>query len=267
MMKTVVADIAQVPEVLRGEYEQRDGAFHLKLEGAAGFVPAAELASINERLGEFRNNNIALLKEKVTLEEKLKNFANIDPAEYVALKTKVTELEKKGVTGATDLSALTQRAVDAAVGPIQARLDDMARKEALAETRAAEAERRAERKALEGELVQMGIKLGVASEAMPDYVRRGLETFVMEGGQPIAKRGDVPIYSRIRGSQPLSVEEWATDLAQDAPHLFKPNKGGGAAGGTGAGAGGGPKRVIAASDMGKPGNLEDVAAGKAVVAQ
>jgi hypothetical protein len=257
-MKAVVTDINSIPEPVRGEYEEKDGAFYLRLEGTPGFVPATELATTNEKLAEFRNNNVSLLKEKQQLELRLKSLEGIDPIEYSKTKKEIEELRAR--PQAPDV----QRAVDAAVGPIQSRLDEMARREQDAQAKAAAAEARAAQKQLESELQTVGARLGILPEAMTDYVRRGTETFMMENGSPVAKRNGVPVFSRLKGNQPLNVEEWATDLAQEAPHLFRASTGGGAPGSRAAGSGNGavPARVIKNDllEIGK--NLEDVASGK-----
>ena len=98
-MKAVVTDINSIPEPVRGEYEEKDGAFYLRLEGTPGFVPAVELATTNEKLAEFRNNNVSLLKEKQQLELRLKSLEGIDPIEYSKTKKEIEELRAEWPSG------------------------------------------------------------------------------------------------------------------------------------------------------------------------
>ena len=112
-LKAVIDSLDQVAEAFRPEYTSKDGKFVLAIEGApAGFVPASELATANGKLTEFRDNNIALLKEVDTLKPVKTEFEafkvkydGIDPAEVVTLKAKVAEFEKKGVKDPNDIAA------------------------------------------------------------------------------------------------------------------------------------------------------------------
>ena len=101
-LKAVIDSLDQVAEAFRPEYTSKDGKFVLAIEGApAGFVPASELATANGKLTEFRDNNIALLKEVDTLKPVKTEFEafkvkydGIDPAEVVTLKAKVAEEQR-----------------------------------------------------------------------------------------------------------------------------------------------------------------------------
>jgi hypothetical protein len=219
-MKVVLSSLSEVPDALRTEYEERDGKFYLKVEGdPQGFVKSSELADANAKLVEFRDSNRSL-KAIVA------KFEGIDPDEHKMLKEKIAELEKQGVKGGEDINAIVQKALENAVTPLQSKLEEIQEREKKATAALA-------RKDLESMLTQAGLNAGIGEKAIPDYLRRGLETFTLEDGKAVARNGDTPLYSKAKPTVPLSIGEWAAELSSEAPHLFKPSKGGGASPGPG----------------------------------
>ena|SRR3990167_7123594 len=253
-MKFVINTLEEVAEPLRGEYEARNGKFYLKTEG--DFAPLVES---NTKLVEFRDNNRSLNSIKLELETKLKTFEGIDPVEHGKLKTKISELEAKGVKGTDDVVAQIKTAVAAAVAPLEAR--EIAR--AASEKAAVE---RADRELLKSTLTAAGVKAGVDERALSDYVNRGAEIFKVVNGQVVARKGEAPIFSKAKPAELLTPDEFAVELQGEAPHLFKPSRGGGAGG---SGGGGGPvvKKTISADPMEFGRNLEGIAKGEVTVSQ
>lgn len=253
-MKAVLTSISDIPEALRTEYEERAGKYFLKVEG--DYQP---LLDANTKLAEFRDNNRALNTLKTELEGKLDKFKDIDPTEYGKMKDKIIELEKKGIKGGDDVAEQIKAAVKAAVEPIQTELAARKTSEEAAKLEAANAN-------LEGKLREAGIAVGIDERALPDYVNRGKDVFKIVNGQPVARKGDAPIFSKDKPTEELSMVEWATSLQTDAPFLFKPSRGGG---GGGNGGPGGPivKKTIAADPLEFGRNLEGIAKGEVVVQQ
>lgn len=249
-MKTIVSNLSEVPEALRGEYDTlTDGRFMLKMEGD---IPAVDEA--HARLTEFRDNNIGLLKVKKELEDRLRIFEGIDPKEYGAMKTKITAFEQKGgVKDPTDLDAKLRQAIAEANAPLQEQLEQV-------QYERQEAENRLAFRDLEQKLTAVGYRIGITEKAMPDFLNRGLEVFDLDGA---AKDGDSPLFSRIKPAEALSIEEWAQELGREAPHLFKSSTGGGATGGGGTAG----KRTISADPLEIGRNLEALAKGEVVIAQ
>lgn len=251
-MKAVVNALTDVPEPLRGEYEERGGKFVLKLEGE--LPNYAPLVEANTKLAEFRDNNRALNAQKTELETKLKTFEGVDPAEYATLKTRIKDFEKKGVKGGDDINEMLKAAVKAAVEPLEQKLAQREQSEAAA---------RADliRKDVESQLRDAGVKAGVDERAMRDYIQRGLDVFKIVDGRAEARNGERPIFSKTKPSETLSMEEWAAELQVEAPHLFKPSKGGGSSNS------GGPvvKKTISNDPLEFGRNLESIAKGETVV--
>lgn len=258
-MKLTVASLTEVPEALRGEYEERAGKFVLKLEGE--YQPLIEattkLTEANTKLAEFRDNNRALNSAKTTLEAQLKAFEGIDPEEHGKLKTRIAELEKKGVKGSEDITEMLRTAVAAAVGPLEKKIADREASEKAAIERA-------DRESLRSALTAAGTKVGIDDRAMQDYIGRGLQVFSVVNGEVVARKGDMPVFSKTRVTEPLTVDEWAQELQTEAPHLFRPSKGGGA-GGSGSGGHTGPKKVISSDPLEFGRNLEGLAKGEVTV--
>lgn len=275
MIEVEFLKVEDVPEALRSAAEERDGKHYLKIEAGSGVgvIPAADHATLKNQFKEFRNNNIGLEKSNAELTAKLSGFDGVDAAEFkrlhdeeVVRKAKAAEDATKGKPGNTgDDTARIAKAVQAQVGPMQERMATMDAAMKLAKTEKDAAEARVVRKDLEATLSRAGLRAGVDEKALTDYLHRGLGVWQIVEGKPVAMNGETPLFND--KGEALSVDEWATALVGDAPHLFKPSSGGGT--GSGGGSGGPtPKKVISAMDtleFGK--NLKEIAAGTVVVRQ
>jgi len=260
-MKAILDTLSDIPEIQKTEYELRDGKYHLKIEGLPfGYVKSSDLSEANTKLAEFRDNNRALNSTKTELEAKLKTFEGIDPAKYQKDQKKIEDLEKKGIKDGGDVAEIVKNAVAAAVKPLEER--ETAR--AASEKAAVE---RADRELLRSTITAAGMKAGIDDRAVADYVNRGMGIFKIVDGEVVARKGDAPIFSKAKPAEILTVEEWASEeLPADAPHLYKPSRGGGAGGNT-TGSGNVNKRVISADPLEFGRNLEGIAKGDVIVQQ
>jgi hypothetical protein len=262
-MKAVFDTIEAVPEPIRGEYESRDGKFVLKIDGDHPALTGA-VADANKKLGEFRDNNVKILKAigADSFDDafrKIETFKSVDPAEYRKAKDRLEELEKKsGVRDSGDIAALVARELETHVKPLQAKVLELEGREKAAKDRFS-------RKSLENSLQSAAMKAGVDEKAVSDFVYRGLQVFTAEeDGNVIAKRADgSPVFSKRKAGAALTPDEWALDLAEEAPHLFKKSTGGGAGGGRGSSTTDRWVDGTSAMEIGK--NLEDIASGRAKV--
>ncbi|HUX17001.1 MAG TPA: hypothetical protein VMW52_11055 [Phycisphaerae bacterium] len=272
-LKTQVDDLDGIPEAFRDEYEEKNGKYVLRLEGdVPGLVPSTQLAEANAKLAEFRDNNVTLKGSAAERETKLEalkaqlsRFDGVDPEEYGKLKARVADLQKTGVAGADDVTLVVQRAVSAAVTPLQKRLDEVTAREKEAEAREQKSAAMLARKTMESELTSLGLSLGVSEPAIPDYVARGLEIFRYEDGQIVAKNGDTPVYSPSNPTMPLTPDEWAESLIETAPHLFKGSGGGGAAASDNTPPP--PRKTIQNDPLEFGRNIEAIARGEVIVQQ
>lgn len=255
MPKTVIEKAEDVPAELKSHYEEKDGKFYLKLEGE---VP--ELETVKGQLASFRDNNRSLNEKLVAAAETLKKFDGVDPALYSKLKQQVEDFTKK--TGATDpgdvearINAAVAAQVKAATEPLIAQVATLSNEKKAADQKLAERD-------LEKILRDAAGPAGIIDTAMPDFLARGKSLFVLEGGVAVPKRNDSTVFSKKDVTKPMSPTEWIeTDLSKEAPHFFKPSKGGGAPG-TG---GGGRVRTIASDPRTIGANLEALAKGEVQV--
>jgi hypothetical protein len=201
-------------------YIERDGAFVLDAEGAVE----------KSKLDEFRQNNVALLKQ---VEDFKTRFAGVDPDQVRALMEEKQKLEEAQQLKAGEV----EKVVENRVKTLRAELENQVSTVT------------AERDALNARLVEIEInqgvivsatKRGLRPTAIPDAVSRAQKMFRLINGVPTAFESDgrTVRYGR-DGITPLTLDEWTENLAVEAPHLFESNAGGGAAGnasGGGAGA-------------------------------
>lgn len=265
-MKAIASSLSEIPEALRSEYDQKDGKFILRLEGdLPGHVKASDLAASNGKLVEFRDKNIALLKEVAALagvseasdlsplKSKMDQFAGLDIEELKTLKGKYAELEKKGVKGADDFKA----AIDAAVNPLKQELIKE-REERVKVQKAADLSM------LRTTVGERFLKVGGKAKALDYIVNQAAQVFKVEDGAVKALPHRFSSNSNTPG-EPLSVEEWISSMTAEADFAFEPSRGGGANGsGNGAGAGARPGvRQIVNPTPQQLGELaKDIRAGK-----
>ncbi len=192
----------------------------LQVDGA---VPEAKFE-------EFRNNNIALLKERDALVEK---FKDVDPDQYKTLKTRAELLDEKKLITTEGLDAAVEKRVGTMKTEYEAKLAEATKKLT---------ERTSEigKLKIDGALTTAGTKAGLRPEAVEDFVRRGQGVFSLdENGNVVAMNGTEKRYNA--AGAPLGIDDWVADVAKDKAyaHLFNPSQGSGSQS-QGAGAGGGP---------------------------
>lgn len=218
----VVDTLDKVPESARTFYVQKEGKYHLDLEGApAGFVPATQLAEANTKVVEFRDKNVELMKEVEPLRTLKTQFTGIDPEAAKTALAAQAEFEKKGMKKPDDITAQIQAAVTAAVKPLQ---DQVA-----ASNAAVAAERkRADEGTLRTVIGEKFGKVGGKAKAIDYIITQAQSVFTVEGGavKPVANK-----YSTDRPGEPLGVDEWLGQMAKEHDFAFEPSKGGGAGGG------------------------------------
>jgi len=228
-MKAVLASLDGIPEALHSEYEQRDGAYHLKIEGdLPGFVPLSVHADIKNKLTEFRDNNIALLKDAAELagvssasdlspvRDKLKELSAVDPKEYAAMKKRIAEYEKTGAKQPEDVANLIAQQVDAALAPINKKLEE-------SEANRQAAEQRANKALLRDAVGSKAAKEGARANALGFLLDKAEETFHIDGDTVKAKPN---VFSKENPGKPLGVDEWIKTAIKEYDFAFEPSSGG-----------------------------------------
>ena len=191
-------------------YTERDGAWHLDVEGAVE----------KAKLDEFRNHNIALTKERDDLKAR---FDGINPDEVRALADEKRKLEEAAQLKAGEVEKVIEARTKAARTELDKQLSTVT----------------GERDALNARLVAIQIdqgvitvasKRGLRASAMPDITARARGVFRLVDGVPTAFDADgQTVRAGKDGVTPMTLEEWVDAQVSEAPHLFESNAGGGAA--------------------------------------
>jgi len=242
-LKAVVETIDSVPEAVRGMYAEKDGKFHLQVEG---MVSA-------DKLSEFRDNNIKLLRER---DELTKRFEGIDPDAVKALQDQAKKIKEGELIAAGKIEDLFAERL----APVK---QDYESKLTAAQKDAAEAKAHLEKLLIDGAIRDAAMKAGVRATAVDDVLLRGRATFKVVDGKAVPMDGEKPVYGK--NGDVMLVDEWIVGLAERAPHLFEPSQGGGAAAGRPSLSGGGAGRVAAGDHKAFIANLSKIAKREVLV--
>jgi predicted ATP-grasp superfamily ATP-dependent carboligase len=154
----------------------------------------------SEKLAEFRDKNIALLKELDELRPLKEKFEGVDPEAARAALAKLPELEGK-------------------LAELASRPDGTKLAEELATVRS--------------EHAAATFKNSVTVEFIKAGGRESAEEYIVEQAAKVfAADGSTKQMSETNPGLPLTVAEWLENTAREHHYLFKPSSGGGARGNT-----------------------------------
>ena len=188
-------------------YEQgADGAYYLLVDGAVG----------KDKLDEFRNNNVKLLKD-------LEKFKDVDPAKYQELLALAKKQEEKKLIDAGEIDKVVEQRVGEMKSTYEGQLKTLTEQNSVAQ-------RQLESLLIDNAVRDAAVKSGVQPTAVDDVLLRAKATFKIKDGNavPVDTQGNV-VYGK-DGTTPMSVVDWTTGLKKQAPHLFQGSQGGGAQG-------------------------------------
>lgn len=205
MLKFKVAKLEDVEEQFRSLYTAgADGMYYLSVEGAVS----------KEKLDEFRNTNIDLMK-------KLEPFKNVDPAKLQEMLENERKIAEKKLIDAGDIEGLVAQRVATMKREYENKIKEL-------ETSYAQANRQLEVLVIDNAVREQAIKLGVAPTAVDDVLLRAKTVFSVEDGKPVAKDRDGNVIYGKDGQNSLGIGDWISSLKDVAPHLFGPSQGSGA---------------------------------------
>jgi hypothetical protein len=201
----------EIPVESQSLYVERDGAWLLDVDGAVE----------KSKLDEFRNSNVALLKERDELKQR---FDGINPDEVRKLAEEKRKLEETQQLKSGEVD----KVVEGRIKGLKSEWD----KQLAAVT--------SERDALNSRLTAIQIdqgvittatKRGLRPTAITDITARARNIFKLVNGVPQGFEADgQSIRYGKDGVTPMTLEEWVDAQVSEAPHLFESNAGGGAAG-------------------------------------
>jgi hypothetical protein len=212
----------QVPAEQMPFYAERDGGWILDVEGAVE----------KAKLDEFRNSNVALLKER---DELKKRFEGIDPEEVKKLAEQKRKLEEERQLKAGEFDKVLEKRLKAIKSEHDKAVDALTRERDGLHSQLSAVK-------IDQAVVNTATKRGLRPTALTDISARARAVFRLVNGVPTAYEADgTTVRAGKDGINPLNLEEWVDTLVSDAPHLFESNAGGGATGNTsGGGANGRP---------------------------
>ena len=205
-LKLFVENLDDVSENHKSLYEQTDdGKYRLDVDGA---VP-------REKLDEFRQNNIELLK-------KLEGFKNVDVQKYAKLLEIEKRINDKDLVDAGKIDEVVQSRIQSMKIEHEGVVNDLSEKLNISN-------RQLESLLIDSAVRVKALELGALPAAMDDVLLRAKSAFKLVDGAAIPHVDGKPVYGK-DGVNPMSVEEWISGLSKSASHLFGKTSGGGAPG-------------------------------------
>ena len=224
-LKSFVKDLESVEEPFRSLYNKTDDGFLLSLDDK----------DYKARIEEFRSNNLSLIKKKEELEKSLDKYKHVDLEKYEEAKEALERLEQD-----EEGQLIKQGKIDDVLKKRteSMRKDYEAQSTALKKQLSTTSEERDNyKKRLQELVVDVEIQKAVSSigsvrqGALSDVLNRAHKSWSLdEKGHMVPKNGDGEIIYGKKGD-PLTIEEWASGLLNEAPFLFESAKGGGSEGG------------------------------------
>ena len=200
----------EIPAENQALYAEREGGWVLDVDGAVE----------KTKLDEFRNTNVALLKERDDLK---KRYEGIDPDAVKALADEKRQIEEAQQLKAGEVEKVVENRIKGVKADLEKQIATLT----------------TERDAMTGRLTSIQIdqgvltvatKRGLRPTAIPDITARARNIFRLVNGVPTAFEPDGRTLSYGKdGLTPMTLEEWVDAQVSEAPHLFESNAGGGAA--------------------------------------
>ncbi len=221
-LQAIVEDLAAVPEALREHYREIDDAFVLDLEGVENHPATRALKNAKDREADERRKR----GEKVAeLEDRLKAFDGLDPeAARRALAEAEAQVDRQLIDQG-EIDTLIQGKTAGLRAEHEKEIDGLGTALRLAEAALSEVR-------IFDAVKGVAIKAGVRDGALDDVVNRARPVWRLVDGAPVAIKpgsGDEPWLAD--DGAPITMGRWIDELAGEAAHLFKPNRGGDAQGG------------------------------------
>ncbi len=210
----------EIPTEHQSFYVERDGAWLLDAEGVVD----------KSKFDEFRNTNVALLKERDELKQR---FDGIDPDEVKKLADEKRALELKAQGHKPEeIEKIVEGRIKTLRGELEKQVTGLTSERDQLNSRLTAIQ-------IDQGVLTVATKRGLRPTAIPDITSRARMIFKLVNGAPRAFEADGQTVRYGKdGVTPMTLEEWVDSQVADAPHLFESNSGGGAAGNASGGSGG-----------------------------
>lgn len=228
--------LSEVPEDLQEAAKEQDGKYVVNVVSST-------------KIKEFRDNNIAVTKERDALQGAIAQFENVTGVTVPDLETgklsdfaktleQLRDTKKKVEDGAlvenTSLEEAAAARVTEVTNNFKDQLAQMAKDRDAHKSARDAAERRANEMMVENavRLIASDPDVGMWEKAVTMVLPQALKTFRVdtEEGKIIPKHGDGTIIYGSDGVTPKTMKEWLLEQREENTFLFKNSKGGGATG-------------------------------------
>jgi hypothetical protein len=254
-LKTFIKTLEEVGEAFRSEYKKTDD----------GYVLDTDDSSFQQKIGEFRNNNITLQKQIDELNKTMTKYKGVDPEKYATAMETLQKLEEKQLLEAGQVDKVIEQRTAAMRSDYEGQITSL---NTLVETHKGQAIQYKTR--LDDIAISTAIQQAVNEVATPrkgaleDIQLRARTTWKVGDDGNIVPMSDGKVLYGKDGKAPMTPQEWVGNLTTQAAYLFEPNSGGGSQG-TGAkpATGANGSKVLPRESFSS--NLEAIAKGTATV--
>src|SRR5512139_145002 len=209
-LKAVVETLEALPDEVRPLYVEKDGKYHLDVEGLDDPLP------LKSALQKERD---ARAKAERAARQLADRFEGVDLEELRRLQEEERKRKDGELISAGKVEELVMERIKRQQGEFEKKMQAL-------ETEKATANEQLNRLLIDNEVARVAASKGVASTALDDVIWRARQTFRRDtDGTLRAYSGETPLFSGKDATLPLSIEEWLGDLAGRAPHLFAPSSG------------------------------------------
>lgn len=192
-----------------------------------------------EKLDEFRETNITLVKERDAFAKQVEELVPIVGEDPEAFKSALTELRATAqrvqdgqLTDSRKIEEEVIRRTEDMKKTLEEQIRAAQKEGSNWKTKAGEIESTYKRTLVNSAIKDAAIdpEAGVHPHAIPDILSRAQGVWrAQDDGRVLAYQGDLQLYGADGGS-PLTPKEWIGKLKEEAPHFFKGTSGGGAGG-------------------------------------
>ena len=217
-LKAIIDSKEEIPEGAETFYEEKDGKYHLAVEG---FTEKG-------KLDEFRNSNIDLRQQLEEATGKIDSFKGIDPVSAREALTKMQQVDNKELIDKGQFDELLARKDSEYGGKIEALQKHATEQEKFASQYKDELETYRVTSAIQTAVNESGTP---QSSAVADILARAKTSWSIDekGNLFCVDSSGKARYSE-NGTQYMSPQEWSKELVANAPHLFVSSTGSGANG-------------------------------------
>jgi len=262
-LKALITEDAfrMLPEAVQGLYEKQQSG------DAVEYVLSVDDKDFKTRINEFRSNNVNLMKQVDDMKAMVEKFKDIDPEKAKTALAKLQEIEDKQLLDAGQVDELVARRTERMRQDYDGQVKTLAKNADEFRTRFEAAEKKLSVLMVDGEISRAIGKVGApAKGAMSDILSRARSVWEVREGKLLAKDEEGNVRFGKDGKEPMTPDEWAQVIVQEAPHLFEGSGGGGAGGAAGGSRTYSSSKQIAAGDRdGFSRNLEKIAKGEVKV--